>query len=163
VLQDQQAQNHFGREASPAAPATVGVALRQCLVDRGNNRIIRQDRIDVWHPSLMQIFDLCRNQSITEAALLASRLDHADRLGTALYLSSIMHARVHNHAASFLTKMLYPPLQSLRWYESIVPHPSHSGAFVQLPTHQGCTSSSYAPPILRRKVASFCRESQFCG
>jgi Transposase DDE domain len=102
----------------------------------------------------MQIFDLCRDQSVTEAALLASRLDHAGRLGTALYWSSVMHTGIHDDAASLLTKMFLPPLHILRWYESIVPDPIRSSPLVQFSTHHSCTSSLSPPPILRRKVTS---------
>src|SRR5271165_6628898 len=129
------------------------MAPRPSLVNRGDDFVIRQYRIDVWHPCVTQIFDLCRDQSITEAALQASRLDHADCLRAALYLPSIMRTGLHNYAASFPTKMSIPPLRILRWYESVIPYSIRPGAPVQFSALHSCTSSLHPPPILRRKVA----------
>src|SRR3954471_6976911 len=41
-------------------------------MDGMNDLIICQDDVSMWHPDFMQIFDLCCDQSITEAALQAS-------------------------------------------------------------------------------------------
>jgi len=58
--------------------------MRQSLVDRSDDFAISKYSIDVRHPRVAQIFDLCRDQPVTEATLQASRLDHADRLRTVL-------------------------------------------------------------------------------
>jgi hypothetical protein len=75
-------------------------------VNRSDDFVIREYCVDVRHPCLTQILDFCRDQSIAEAALQAACLDHANRLRTAPYLSSIMHTRIHNCVASLLTKIL---------------------------------------------------------
>src|SRR5271166_171138 len=77
VLEDQQAQNYLGGKTRPAVTATVGVAVRQGLVNCRDDHIILQHHIDVAHPGLLQILDLLSNQPVTEAALQASRLNHA--------------------------------------------------------------------------------------
>ena len=91
--------------------------------------------------------------TITEAALQASSLNHTGCLRTVLHLSSVMHTGVHNCAVSYLTKALLSPLRFLRWYESIVPYSFRSGVLAQFSQHHSCISSLYPPSILRRKVA----------
>ena len=85
VLEDQQAQHHLGGKARPAVTATVRAAVRQGLVDCRDDHIILQHHIDVAHPRLLQILDLLSNQPVTEAALQASRLNHAASGRSALH------------------------------------------------------------------------------
>jgi hypothetical protein len=82
VLQDQQAQHHLGGKPRPAAPQAFRVAFDQSLMDGMNDLIICQDDVSMWHPDFMQIFDLCCDQSIAEAALQASGGNHGASLRT---------------------------------------------------------------------------------
>jgi len=82
-------------------------------------------------PSQDQQSPDAQTQSIAEAALQASCLDHANRLRTAPYLLSVMHTGVHNCVASLLTKILISHLHSLRWYESIVSYSTRLSALAQ--------------------------------
>jgi hypothetical protein len=68
----------------------------------------------------MQIFDLCRDKSITEAALQASRVDHAGCLRAALYWPLIMRAGLLDGAALRLQKISFRALCFLHLYESII-------------------------------------------
>jgi hypothetical protein len=107
------------------------MALCQSLVNRSDDFVIREYCVDVRHPCLTQILDFCRDQSIAEAALQASCLDHANRLRTTPCLLSVMHTGVHNCVASLPTKILISHLHSLRWYESIVSYSTRLGALAQ--------------------------------
>jgi len=58
------------------------VAFGQSLMNGTNDLIIGQDDVSMWHPGFMQIFDLCCDQPVTEAALQASGSNHAASLRT---------------------------------------------------------------------------------
>jgi hypothetical protein len=107
------------------------MALCQSLVNRSDDFVIREYCVDVRHPCLTQILDFCRDQSIAEAALQASCLDHANRLRTAPYLSSVMLTEIHNCVASLLTKLLISHLYSLRWYEFIISYSTRLSALAK--------------------------------
>ena len=53
------------------------MALRQRFVYRRDDRIIRQQLIDVTHPCFAQIAHLLGDQAIAKAELRAAHLDHA--------------------------------------------------------------------------------------
>src|ERR1700687_277928 len=82
VLQNQQSQHHLRRETQSAAPAALGMALHQCLVNSRDHRFIGQHCVDIRHPRFLQIFDLSRDESIPEAALRASRFNQAETYTT---------------------------------------------------------------------------------
>ena len=80
----------LGGKARPAAPQAFRVAFGQSLMNGTNDLIIGQDDVSMWHPGFMQLFDLCCDQSVTEAALQASGSNHAASLRTGTdWLSSM--------------------------------------------------------------------------
>jgi hypothetical protein len=76
VLEDQQAQHHLGRRAQPTATATLGMPPRQRFVHRSYDLFIRQHPVGVCHPLFAEIAHFLSDQSIAEAELSASHLNH---------------------------------------------------------------------------------------
>jgi hypothetical protein len=76
VLEDQQAQHHFGRSARPAAATALGMPFHQCFVHGGYYLLVRQRLIGVCHPAFAQIAHFLSDQSIAEAELRPSHLNH---------------------------------------------------------------------------------------
>ena len=76
VLEDQQAQHHFGRSARPATAAALGMSLHQRFVHGSHDLFVRQHLIGVCHPAFAEIAHFLSDQSITEAELRASHLNH---------------------------------------------------------------------------------------
>ena len=75
-------------------------------MDGMNDLVIGQDGVGMWHPGLVQISDLCRDQSITEAALQASGGDHVGSLRAETDWPSTMRRGVPLASASQQEKML---------------------------------------------------------
>ena len=76
VLEDQQAKHHFGRSTRPAAAAALGMPLHQRFVHGSYDLFVRQHLIGVCHPAFAEIAHFLSNQSIAEAELSASHLNH---------------------------------------------------------------------------------------
>ena len=76
VLEDQQAQYHFGRSAKPAAATALGMPFHQRFVHGGDDLLVRQHLIGVRHPDFAEIAHFLSDQSIAEAELRASHLNH---------------------------------------------------------------------------------------
>jgi len=55
VLEDQQAQYHFGRSAKPAATTALGMPFHQRFVHGGYDLLVRQHLIGVRHPAFAKI------------------------------------------------------------------------------------------------------------
>ena len=76
VLEHEQAHDHLGREAAPAARAAQAMALGQCLVGRRHDRLVCQHLVGVDHPVLVETVDLVGDQLVAESKLRAPRVDH---------------------------------------------------------------------------------------
>ena len=81
VLEDQQAQHHFGRSALSAAAATLGMPLRQSVVDGRHQLFVLKHLVGVDHPILAQITHLLGDQSVAEAELRAPHFNHGSSSG----------------------------------------------------------------------------------
>ena len=76
VLEDQQAQDNFGRSPEPAAAAALAMPLRQVFVYCRHDLLVRQNLVGVRHPVFPQIAHFLGDQSVAEAQLCPPHLNH---------------------------------------------------------------------------------------
>jgi hypothetical protein len=81
VLENQQAQNHFGRGALAAAAAALRTPPRQSLEHRRHQLFIGQNLISVRHPVFAQIAHFRGDQAVAEAQLRPPHLNHGSGSG----------------------------------------------------------------------------------
>jgi hypothetical protein len=77
VLQDQQTQDHFRREAAPATRAAHDMALAESIIHGRQNLFVGQHFVDVPHPVFVKTFDFVRDQPVAEVELCAPKFNHA--------------------------------------------------------------------------------------
>ena len=79
-IEDQQSQHHVGRRATATATTALGMSFCQGLVHDRDNLLVRKHRIGVLHPVFTQIAHLLGNQSVAEAELGSTHVNHAASL-----------------------------------------------------------------------------------
>src|SRR5512143_2177250 len=69
VLEDQKPQYSLGRNTLPPPTAALGMTLRQCLIYRADNLLVRQHVIGMLHPGFAKVAHFPGDQPIAKAAL----------------------------------------------------------------------------------------------
>ena len=69
VLEDQKPQYSLGCNALPPPTAALGMTLRQCLIYRADNLLVRQHVIGMLHPGFAKVAHFPGDQPIAKAVL----------------------------------------------------------------------------------------------
>ena len=76
MLENQQAQDHFGWRPAPTATAALGMSLAQGLINGCDDGLVVQDPVGILHPIFAKIIHLFGDQPVAKAALCPAHLNH---------------------------------------------------------------------------------------
>lgn len=127
---------------------------RQCLVDRRDHRFIGEHCIDMGHPRLLQIFDLSRDEPITEATLRVSRFNQVASCTSDMQYHCRRPDRLLLVFASHQERFAILLLRSWTRFDSFVTRIDYTCSPVQFLLFPSQADGRASRGFLRRKVAS---------
>jgi hypothetical protein len=100
MLENEQAEDHFGGSRRPAATAFLGMSFGECLVNRRHALFISENLISLGHPFFRKIARLSGDQTLTEVELGAPHLNHG--------VSSVKSIRTQQIVVDLADRLIEP-------------------------------------------------------